>query len=180
MEMKNWKKTAIAFSLATGLLVTGSAISTIQTTHAASNTKVVSPTTQSQQTTIKKIKEFASQGKTVNSENFALQSKTKDIVEKWGKPDPSSNPNEFFYVKRGVGFIVEKGKVVKIFSGDKSYDEITYKELKQSLGKPDKETKKEDVGVFLTYKAGKNTLQFIFYYQNDSTQPTTLSELNVS
>ncbi|WP_028778635.1 DUF4309 domain-containing protein [Shimazuella kribbensis] len=178
--MKSWKRKVIAFSLASGLLITGTAITTICTTHAASNTKIVSPMHQSQQTTIKKIKHLADQGKTVNSEEFALQSKTKDIVKKWGEPDESSNPNEFFYDDRGVGFIAKNEKVVKIFSGDRCYDDITYKAVKQVLGKPAKETKKKGTGVFLTYKAGKNTLQFIFYFKNGSTEPTTLSELNVS
>ncbi|WP_028776225.1 DUF4309 domain-containing protein [Shimazuella kribbensis] len=177
--MKNWKKSAIAFSLATGLLITGTAITTIHTTHAAPNTKIVSPVQQqSNQATIKKIRNLASQGKTVNSEKFGLQSKTNDIVKKWGKPDSGSDANHLYYDKKGIGFIAEKGKVVKIYSGDKSYWDITYKEVKQTLGKPVKEVKGED-GVYLTYKAGKNTLVFAFYYNNEGTEPSTLGEVTV-
>jgi hypothetical protein len=71
MKMKSWKKSAIVFTLATGLLVTGTSLTIVDTSHAASNSKVVVPV---HQQTIKNIKKLAFQGKTVNSENFSLQS----------------------------------------------------------------------------------------------------------
>lgn len=180
MNLKSWKKSALAFSLATGLLVTGTAITTIKTTHAAPNTKMVTTMhKQSHQQTIKNIKKLAIQGKTVNSENFSLQSKTSNIVKKWGKPDEGSDANYLYYSKRNISFHAQKEKVVGIYSADKSYFEITYKEVKQTLGKPVKEVKGED-GVYVTYKAGKNTLQFAFYYNYEGTGPSTLKEVFVS
>lgn len=180
MNLKSWKRSALAFSLATGLLVTGTAITTIKTTHAAHNTKVVTLMhQQSHKQTIKKIKKLATQGKTVNSEKFALQSKTNDIVKKWGKPDEGSDANYLYYNKRGMSFHAQKGKVVGIFSVDKSYFDITYEEVKQTLGKSIKEVKGED-GVYVTYKAGKNILKFTFYYNNEGTEPSTLKEVSVS
>jgi Skp family chaperone for outer membrane proteins len=179
IKIKNWKKSAMVFTLATGLLVTGTSLTTINTSHAAPNTKVVVPKHhQSHQQTIINIEKLASQGKTVNSENFGLQSKTDDIIKKWGKPDEGSDENWLYYSKRGMDIVAEKGKVVKIYSTDKSYYDITYKEVKRTLGKPIKEVKGQD-GHYITYKAGTNTLEFAFYYNNEDTKPSTLAGVNV-
>jgi Skp family chaperone for outer membrane proteins len=178
MKMKRWKKSAIVFTVATGLLITGTSLTTINTSLAAPNTKVVVAEHHQSQQTIKNIKKLAYQGRTVNSENFGLQSKTKDIVKKWGEPDEGSDENYLYYAKRGMDLVAKEGKVVKIYSVDKSYHGITYKEVKQTLGKPVKEVKGED-GYYLTYKAGKNTLEFAFYYNNEGTKPSTLAGVNV-
>src|SRR5690606_33010907 len=102
MKLKSWKKSVLVFSIATGLLITATAITAIKTTHAAPNTKKVTPMhKQNHQQTIKNIKKLAIQGKTVNSENFSLQSKTSHIVKKWGEPDEGSDASYLYYSKRG-------------------------------------------------------------------------------
>ena len=98
---------------------------------------------------------------------------------KWGKPDEGSDANYLSYSKRHIEFIANKGKVTEIYSFDKSYFDITYKEVKQILGKPMKEMRGED-GVYVTYKAGKHTLQIAFYYNNEGTAPSTMKDVTVS
>jgi hypothetical protein len=178
--VRNWKKTAIVFTLATGLLITGTSLTTINVSDAAPKSKIEATVQQkSHQAAIKKIKNLATQGKTVNSEKFALRSRTSAIIKKWGKPDEGSDEAYLYYSKRNISFAAENGKVETIYSADKSYFDITYKEVKKTLGKPVQEVKGED-GIYVTYKAGKNSLEFVFYYNDEGTAPSTIKEVSVS
>nr|WP_255724603.1 DUF4309 domain-containing protein [Shimazuella soli] len=124
------------------------------------------------------MKKRAIAGKTTNSENFSIGSKTKDIVKKWGKPDQGSDAEYLGYNKRKIGFFATSGRVNLIVSNDKKYSGITYKEVKRELGKPSKERKGED-GIYVTYKAGKHALEIAFYYNKAGNAPDTIKEVSV-
>jgi hypothetical protein len=177
--MKQWKKTVVAYTVAAGLVIAGTATTTIQTTYAAPDLKVVVPIQKSDQATIQHIKHLAASGKTVNSENFGLGSKIQSIKKHWGNPDEASDETYVYYNKRNINFVADYGKVAIINSTDKSYFNITYKEVKKTLGKAVKEVKGEDA-VYVTYKAGKNTLTIAFYYDNAGTAPSTIKQVSVS
>lgn len=175
--MKQWKKTVIACSLATGLVLTNVAPGIINHSYAAPRTKIQIVQVK-HQAQVQKIKKFAVAGKTVNSDCFGIGSKVSHIKKKWGKPDAGSDNRYLSYSKHHISFEAVGGKVTKIYSTDKSYWNITYKEVRKSLGKPVKEVKGEDA-VYLTYKAGKHTLIIAFYYDNKGTGPSTIKEVTV-
>lgn len=175
--MRKLQKNGIALSIATALLLTGVALPSIHTAEASEQKQEVQAINIKHQATLNNIKKLAFQGKTINSENFGLHSKASDIEKKWGKPDYQSK-GALTYKKRGMDFDLRFGKVVKIYSTDKSYQSITYQEVKQTLGKPVKETKAGD-GYYITYRAGKNTLELAFTYNKDRTGPAKFVAVNV-
>lgn len=128
---------------------------------------------------ILRTQQLATQGKTINSEDFAIGSKGQDIQKKWGKPDPAnSSADAYTYSKRNIEFFLSKNIVTHIVSYDKHYESITYKEVKAALGEPSKETKGDD-GVYTTYECGKKLLVISFYYDKTGKNPDTINQVVV-
>jgi hypothetical protein len=141
-------------------------------------TQQVSTQQQNHPKLLKQTKQLAVEGKVINSESFGLGSSHDAIVKKWGKPDEGSDRDNLFYEKRRIIFFGKVGHTTEIYSNDLRYDEITYKEVKKALGKPVKEVKGEDA-IYVTYPAGKHTLEFAFYYNDLGTAPSTIKSLSV-
>lgn len=158
--MNNSIKTVVATTFTVGALLAG--ISQIHIAHASSIPSVQHQYTQQQnhQKLIKQTKQLAAEGKVINSESFGLGSSRNAIIEKWGKPE-ESDANSLFYEKRKILFELKANKVTSLDSLDKKFQNITEKEVRQALGKPDKVKHYED-GTELYYKAGKHTLCFVF------------------
>ncbi len=175
--MKQWKKTVIACSLATGLVLGNVVPGIVSHSFAAPRAKIQVVQVK-HQTQVQNIKKLAVAGKTVNSECFSIGSKVSHIKQKWGKPDAGSDNSYLTYGKRHITFEAVGGKVTKIQSTDKSYWNITYKEVRKGLGTPINEVKGED-GVYLTFKAGKHTLDIAFYYNNEGNAPSTIKDVTV-
>ncbi|WP_028778110.1 DUF4309 domain-containing protein [Shimazuella kribbensis] len=133
---------------------------------------------QNHQKLLKQTKQLAAEGKVINSESFGLGSSHDAIVKKWGKPDEGSDRDNLFYDKRHISFFGEAGHTKEIYSNDLSYDGVTYKEVKKEFGKPVKEVEGED-GIYLTYPAGKHTLEIAFYYNDLGSAADTIKSVSV-
>ncbi|WP_028777809.1 DUF4309 domain-containing protein [Shimazuella kribbensis] len=153
-------KTIVATTFTVGTLLAG--FSQIGLVDASPIVPTQQSTTQQQnhQKLIKETKQLAVEGKVINSESFGLDSSRDAIVKKWGKPDPDSDAQTLFYTKRQIVFELQKNKVKTVDSMDKRFENITEKEIKQALGKPNDVKRYED-GTEMYYKAGKHTLCFV-------------------
>ncbi|WP_028777747.1 DUF4309 domain-containing protein [Shimazuella kribbensis] len=160
-------------------LMVGAAITNLSTpTYASLDSKNVQAQ-QDHRRIIEKTEQLARQGKTINSENFAVGSKGEDIQNKWGKPDSNNSSEEAYtYSKRNIEFFLSKGIVTHIVSYDTNYKNITYNEVIKTLGEPAKETRGED-GVYATYECGKKLLMFSFYYDKSGKNPDTIKQIVV-
>ncbi|WP_028778202.1 DUF4309 domain-containing protein [Shimazuella kribbensis] len=170
--MKTMTKTILATTLVVSAAFTGFAA----VTHAAPKTEVVQ-IQKNHKLTLEQTMVKGKQGKAINSENFGLGSRGKDIKKKWGKPT-SEDESYLEYTNKRILFILEKGKVNNVFTQDKRYDGITYAEVTKTLGKPAKTAEGED-GVYASYKAGKNTVTFAFYYDKTGTKADTIKDVAV-
>lgn len=181
--MRKWKKSGITLSLATALLLSGFALPLINTADAAPQKQEAQSTNSKHQAILKETKKLAIAGKAINSENFGMGSVGKDIVKKWGKP--SAGDKDFLrYDDRRIYFELKSSKVNLIQSRDKNYKGITYQEVVNTLGKPDKQYFEESSGdhgyIKAVYKLGKRTLSIAFYYTyEDDRVPTTIEFVEV-
>lgn len=181
--LKKWQKNSIVFSLATGLLLSGIILPSVNTVSAAQpqQKQEVQSTNAKHQVILKHMKKLATEGKTVNSENFGIGSAGKDIVKKWGEPT-SQYKNYLQYEERNIAFELKSGKVIIIYAQDKRYDNITYQEVGKVFGKPVKQYYEEDSGdhshVRAIYKVGKRTLTIGFKHNEDHV-PTTIESLEL-
>ncbi|MCH5585984.1 YjgB family protein [Shimazuella sp. AN120528] len=172
--MRNFTKILVTTALAVGVTITGLA----PLTYAAPFTKQVEPE-QDHRTTILQTEQLATQGKAINSEDFAIGTKGQDIQKQWGKPDPeSSSEDAYTYSKRNIAFFLSNGLVTHIVSYDKRYEPITYKEVKKTLGEPSKETRGDD-GVYTTYECGRKLLVISYYYDKTGKNPDTINQVVV-
>ncbi|WP_028778616.1 DUF4309 domain-containing protein [Shimazuella kribbensis] len=167
--MKNTTKKIVVTTLLTGIALTG--LLPIVTHATTPNTKIVQ-TQQNHRQTIEQTMTLAKQGKTINSENFAIGSNGSDIKKKWGKPT-SGDSTYLKYEKKKIMFLLSDGKVSEILSEDKRYEKITYDEVKQVLGNPKQETKGEDA-IYVRYLAGKHQIDFAFNYDKTGKKADTL------
>jgi hypothetical protein len=167
-------KIMIVTALAVGVSIT----SLPHVTSASSLTNQVQEQ-QDHRSIIQKTEQLATQGKTINSENFAISAKGQDIQKKWGKPDPNSSSEDVYtYSKRRIEFFLFKGTVTHIVSYDKRYENITYQEVIKTLGAPAKESRGED-GVYTTYECGQKLLVISFYYDKTGKNPDTINQVIV-
>jgi hypothetical protein len=160
-------------------LMLGVAITSLSTpTYASLNTNHAH-VQQDHRHVIEKTEQLARQGKTINSENFAIGSTGEDIQKKWGKPDSNnSSEDAYTYSKRNIEFFLSKGVVTHIVSYDTNYKNITYQEVKKTLGQPSKETSGDDA-FYATYECGKKLLMFSFYYDKSGKIPDTIKQIVV-
>jgi hypothetical protein len=129
---------------------------------------------------IEKTNQLANQGKTINSESFAVGSSGKEIQKQWGRPDSNnSSKDAYTYSKRQIDFFLSNDKVTHIVSYSKHYQNITYAEVKTILGEPMKKSNGED-GFYATYECGTKLLMFAFYYDKSGTKPDTIKQVVVS
>lgn len=174
LMMKKATKVVLASAFVIGATLSG--FTPVNVSHATPSQKIVT-IQQNHKKTIEDTLKLATQGKTINSEKFGIQSKGKDIKKKWGKPDPGSDAENLSYSKKKILFQLEKDKVLWITSYDKKFEKIKVADVKKVAGKPQKESKGADA-YYLKYKKGKHILEFAFYY-NDHNKPDTIKEVNV-
>jgi hypothetical protein len=171
--MQRIAKMMVAATLLVSTTLIG--ISPIHAANAAQVTGVVT-TEENHQKLIQDTLELATQGKTINSENFGIGSKGSAIKREWGVPDRGSDREWYFYWERLIYFKLDKDRVTNILSFDERLSDITLAEVKKIAGKPESEWKGED-GFYLDYTVGKYQLRFGFCYDNDGINPGTCKEL---
>jgi hypothetical protein len=161
---------ALAVALTVGTLLTG-VVSGGEVFADQSKTTVQSPIKQKNAVLLLETKKLAKQGKVTTSGEFKLGSAKSEIVKKWGNPDKDSKQKsgELKYSKRQVSFFVgnydgHKDSVYSLHNFDKRYANVSYKDVKNTLG-AGKEYKGKNDG-YLTYEVGGNILTFYFNVKN--------------
>ncbi|WP_028778109.1 DUF4309 domain-containing protein [Shimazuella kribbensis] len=175
--MRNWKKKAIVFTLATGLLLSAATLSTINTASANTQKQAAQSTNVKHQVILKQTKNLADDGKTINSEKFGVGSSTKDIIKKWGQPDNPKEEISLKYSKRQIEFLARSKKVTTVVSNDNRYEGITYQEVVDTLGLPYEYEDGKD--IIISYEAEKHTLKIAFNRSGKDQSPSTIKYLFV-
>jgi hypothetical protein len=159
--MQRIAKMIVAATLLVSATLIG--ISPIYAANDVQNAKVV-PTKKNHQQLIQDTLELAAQGKTINSENFGINSKGSDIRKEWG--DPGSDDLFLLYHERDILFeLNNEDRVVSIHSGIERFRGITVEEVKKIAGEPEEEIVGE-CATYLDYTAGKYHLEFTFHYES--------------
>jgi|GEM_PF-4848873 len=117
-------------------------------------------TTHPKEQIIKNSLKVGEEGKTLNSEQFGIDSKDSEIQKHWGKPTVSA-PHHLVYKNKHIEFGLQNGKVIWIHSNDPKLKQFTLNEIIKIAGKPDEDQRQNEKRIIIYY-VGKFKLQFVF------------------
>jgi hypothetical protein len=115
-------------------------------------------------------------GKAINSGEFGIGSRKKDIIKKWGKPE-SQDTSYLNYEKRKIVFYIDgNGKVISLTTTETNLLAIKYSQLKKVLGTPFYHN--QGVGnIYDGYHARQYTVEF---HSTNMKEPGKLVLVNVN
>jgi hypothetical protein len=178
--MKKSVKTIMITTLAIGALLTG--WSNENKVQASNQTNTKQETVKENHVQLlKQTRELAKQGKVKASKEFRIGSTPKEIVAKWGEADKSSDEYELKYSKRYITFYLDDQKNVgSLWTNDKSYQNVTYEEVKKAYGKPRMESyDKDNQTDSLLYPTGNGYEIAITFHLDKHGKRGTFKEIEV-